>query len=566
MDHNSYSLWQKHDQVTLELRKLKNALSKVNSDPRAFQYELERFDPKVREDSSTLSEKRRAELTELLNGYPEPLMDRRQHETHLQAHRKYLERLARYKRQDAIIAGLSPKGINAEEMASYSFAHVATKAAIGTGSGLTPTCGLDPETGEYDIVLKYEGSLEISVFKEYLCRYASSDKVDLYETIKSLFGAGEELGLTKSQLGRLLTNLLDTKEVRESPDALTSNIFKTEVRKNPYKTILKIIQLVSRNTQQAFVIMEALKHYKRTEGTPIDSTINSLETICEEYYRNFYPGASETKISEKVENRVLAMLPDLVDKDVKRQLKKHMKENDNNGVDNNLESMRKFLSKVEGDRRTGGQTITPQALAYMSYLNIGPPGKEKSGRERSSRGPGTRDNRRRRRQSLSGSRASSGTSGSSSARTTPATSRETSSSPRRRGMMSDTSRDSSAHSNVSTPPQRRKEKKEKKNDRKARGKDKDKKKRKEAHYSEKKDGRRKSAERRKSSERPDRCPICYEPQCTNRGKEKCQLRPELIYDPEPNGACGVCRRGYHITMGTCLQWPLKREQMKEQKN
>ena len=567
MDSNSYSLWQRHDQVTLELQKLKNALTKVTSDPRAFQHELEDFDPKVREDSSTLSEKRRAELTELLNGYPEPLMDRHEHETLLQAHRKYLEKLADYKRRDAIIAGLSPKGISAEQMATYSFAHAANKAAIKADKGLAPTRGLDPETGEYTIILKYEGKLDVSIFKEFLCKYPSTNKIDLYETIKSFFAAGEDLGLTKGQLGRLLVNLLDTKQVRESPDALTTNILNNEMRRSPYQTILKIIQLVSRNTQQAYVIMETLKHYKRVEGAPIESTINSLQTICEEYYRHFYPGATEAKRKDKVETRILAMLPDLVDKDVRKQLKKHMKENDTNGVDNDLESMRKFLSKIEGDRRlVGGQSLTPQALAYMSYFNAAPsPRKSQKGDKR----------QRRRRQSRTpdSSRAGSATSGSgsSSARTTPSSSREPSRSPapRRRGMISDSSRESSAHSNVSTPKPKRKEKKERRKERESRDKKKEKrdKKKKEAHYSDKKERRQKSREgRSQSSERSDKCPLCYEPECKNRGKEECQLRPELIYNPERTGACGVCHRGYHITTEACLHWGLKRANMRKQKN
>ena len=243
MDVNFYyNLWQRQEQNSLKLRQLINALYKVDN-PAAFQYELDRIG-EIWDDNEPLSEKRRAELTELLDNYMEPLMDRCQHETHLQSHRKYLERLAKYKRQDAIIAGLSPKGITAEKMANYCFAHIEAGKGVlyGGNSGLPTITGLDPETGEYTIILPYEGPLDFSLFTQYI-EYTSTGKIDLYETIKSFFTAGHELGLVKSQLGQLLINLLDTKDVKESLDSVIANIFKNEMRLNPHTTILKIINL-----------------------------------------------------------------------------------------------------------------------------------------------------------------------------------------------------------------------------------------------------------------------------------------------------------------------------------
>jgi len=242
MDNNSYGLLEKVDKVSEDIRKLTNALYKLDIANPDFRYELDQIETKARDDSTTLSEKRRAELTELLESYMGPLMDRYQHDTHLQSHKKYLERLAKSKRQDAIIRGMSPKGINAEDMANYSFTHAASKG-VNYGVGLSPNKGMDPDTGEYTIILKYEGLLDMSLFKKYIRRYSSSGKIDLYETIKSFFSAGRELGLIKAQIGQLLINLLDTKEVMEFPD-MTGDIFKSEMTVDPHKTILRIIKMV----------------------------------------------------------------------------------------------------------------------------------------------------------------------------------------------------------------------------------------------------------------------------------------------------------------------------------
>ena len=572
MDVHAYNLWQRQDKTSVEVRQIKNALLKLENANPTFKYELGQIEAKVRDDSTTLSEKRRAELTELLVSYLEPLMDRHQHDTHLQSHRKYLERLAKYKRQDAIIRGQSPKGITAEEMANYSFAHSAAKGVNygGTG-GLAPNKGMDPETGDYTIILKYEGSLEISLFKKYIRKYPSSGKINLYGTLKSFFTAGHELGLTKAQLGELLINLLDTREVKESPDKMTGDIYKEEMTINPHRTILKIIKMVSRNTGQAFAIREKLSQFKRPEGLPVDTVIGTLETICEEYYRNFYPGASEEKRRRKVEEKVVAMLPDIVDKDVKKSLRIHMKENDNNGIDNELDLLRKFLSRIEGDRRhVGGQHLSSQALAYMSYYNKDAKEDRRSGSSRQPRKgrTGRGDNRRRRsfRSSSTESRTGSRSSAQTSAATSAASSRETSrGSPRRRALSSDTSRESSrassAHSNVSVPRNQRRgstdrRSRERKEEKKSEGK-----KKKDSNYNDKKKDRR---QRDKSSDNP-RCPLCFEEECTNRGKDKCQLRPELEYSEERLGACGVCHRGYHITTRDCLDWPLKRARMKKRR-
>ena len=74
VDVATYGLWQKADQTSLEVKQLRDALARVGfaNDP-TFRYELEQIQPKLREDSTTLSEKKRLELTELLVSYTEPL-------------------------------------------------------------------------------------------------------------------------------------------------------------------------------------------------------------------------------------------------------------------------------------------------------------------------------------------------------------------------------------------------------------------------------------------------------------------------------------------------------------
>ena len=570
MDNTTYSLYEKIDKQARDLAQFKNVLTKLENVNPIFRHELNQIETKPRDDNTTLSEKRRAELTELLVSYLGPLMDRHQHDTHLQTHRKYLERLAKAKRQDAIIRGLSPKGINAEDMANYSFTHAANKGVnFGSGQGLSPNKGLDPETGEYTIVLKYEGLLTISLFKEYIRKYTSSGKIDLYETIKSFFTAGRELGLTKAQVGQLLINLLDTKEVRESPDKLTADIFKSEMSQDPHKTILRIIKMVSRNMTQAYEIKDRLKEYKRPEGMPIEICITTLETICEEYFRLFLPGAPEEKRRRKVDELVIRMLPDLVDTFTRKQLRLHRRENDNNAIENTLDGLRRFLSKMEGDKRiNGGQKLTKDSFAYMSYYNADKDGERPGRVSRRDGDRPRRDGDRRtggRRKPIRSPSARSQSSGQESGGATRASSttssKGSSKSPsRRRAFSSDTShsRASSTHSNVSSkrasPGRRTREKKEekvkKKTSREAQ----------ESHYNDRSSRRR--------DERPEdrpTCPTCFEKECKSTEKDKkCQLRPDLIHNPEKTGPCGICTKGYHITVADCLNWPMKRAKMREQ--
>ena len=563
MDNTTYSLYEKIDKQARDLAQFKNVLTKLENVNPIFRHELNQIETKPRDDNTTLSEKRRAELTELLVSYLGPLMDRHQHDTHLQTHRKYLERLAKARRQDAIIRGLSPKGINAEDMANYSFTHAANKGVnFGSGQGLSPNKGLDPETGEYTIILKYEGLLTISLFKEYIRKYTSSGKIDLYETIKSFFTAGRELGLTKAQVGQLLINLLDTKEVRESPDKLTADIFKSEMSQDPHKTILRIIKMVSRNMTQAYEIKDRLKEYKRPEGMPIEICITTLETICEEYFRLFLPGAPEDKRRRKVDELVIRMLPDLVDTFTRKQLRLHRRENDNNAIENTLDGLRRFLSKMEGDKRVnGGQKLTKDSFAYMSYYNANKDG-ERPGRVSRRDGDRRTGGRRRPIRSPSARSQSSGQESGGATRASSTTSSKGSSkSPsRRRAFSSDTShsRASSTHSNVSSkrasPGRRTREKKEekvkKKTSREAQ----------ESHYNDRSSRRR--------DERPEdrpTCPTCFEKECKSTEKDKkCQLRPDLIHNPEKTGPCGICTKGYHITVPDCLNWPMKRAKMREQ--
>ena len=563
MDNTTYSLYEKIDKQARDLAQFKNVLTKLENVNPIFRHELNQIETKPRDDNTTLSEKRRAELTELLVSYLGPLMDRHQHDTHLQTHRKYLERLAKARRQDAIIRGLSPKGINAEDMANYSFTHAANKGVnFGSGQGLSPNKGLDPETGEYTIILKYEGLLTISLFKEYIRKYTSSGKIDLYETIKSFFTAGRELGLTKAQVGQLLINLLDTKEVRESPDKLTADIFKSEMSQDPHKTILRIIKMVSRNMTQAYEIKDRLKEYKRPEGMPIEICITTLETICEEYFRLFLPGAPEDKRRRKVDELVIRMLPDLVDTFTRKQLRLHRRENDNNAIENTLDGLRRFLSKMEGDKRVnGGQKLTKDSFAYMSYYNANKDG-ERPGRVSRRDGDRRTGGRRKPTRSPSARSQSSGqeSGGATRASSTTSSKRSSKSPSRRRDFSSDTShsRASSTHSNVSSkrasPGRRTREKKEekvkKKTSREAQ----------ESHYNDRSSRRR--------DERPEdrpTCPTCFEKECKSTEKDKkCQLRPDLIHNPEKTGPCGICTKGYHITVPDCLNWPMKRAKMREQ--
>ena len=566
MDNTTYSLYEKLDGQARDLAQIKNVLTKLENVNPIFRHELNQIEAKPRDDNTTLSEKRRAELTELLVSYLGPLMDRHQHDTHLQTHRKYLERLAKARRQDAIIRGLSPKGINAEDMANYSFSHAANKGVnFSSGQGLSPNKGLDPETGEYTIILKYEGLLSISLFKEYIRKYTSSGKIDLYETIKSFFIAGRELGMTKAQVGQLLINLLDTKEVRESPDKLTADIFKSEMTQDPHKTILRIIKMVSRNMTQAYEIKDRLKEYKRPEGMPIEICITTLETICEEYFRLFLPGAPEEKRRRKVDEQVIRMLPDLVDTFTRKQLRLHRRENDNNAIENTLDGLRRFLSKMEGDKRvSGGQRLTKDSFAYMSYYNADNNDSGIGHSRVSRRDRGRRTERKKKpvpRTPSVRSQSSGQESGRASRASSAASSTGSSKSPaRRRAFSSDTSksRSSSSHSNVSlrkaSPGRRTRDKKEE------RGKKKTSKETHESHYNDRSSRRRDE----KPEDRPT-CPTCFEKECKSTEKDKkCQLRPDLIHNPEKTGPCGICTKGYHITVPECLNWPMKRAKMREQ--
>lgn len=560
VDVATYALWQKADQTSLELKQLRDALARAEfANNPTFRYELEQIKPKIREDSTTLSEKRRLELTELLVGYKEPIMDRFQHDTYLQYHRKYLERLASFRRRDAIIQGVSPKGINAEEMARYSFAHAAR--GLGNhapGTSLACNKGLDPQTGKYSMILKYEGSLEVRTFKSFIRRYSSSQKIDLYETLKALFNAGQDYGLTKKQLAEVLINILETREVRESSDTLEANIYKQKLMEDAHETIADIIQMVSRNTQQAIEVRERIARYRRPKGLPIANCINTLSTLCEEFFRHSHPGMTIFARRQKVEQSIVKMLPDIVDPDIASQLKRHKNENNNNGVENSLDNLRNFLSKVEGDRNhVGGQRLSRDGMSMVSFFN--------SERKKGERSRPVRKEKRRgrysRRSSTEDSRGSKpadsiSRSTSASRAASASSSRGTSRSPTRTiGTSTETSRASSVHSTFSEPRIRKKE-----TDSRRKKKDPIKKRKKEkAHYS--------SKERRPRPRPQDtakKCPICYEDSCPNIGLKRCPSRPELVYNPRKNGCCMVCKKGYHFTVGECMKRSEKEAQRARQ--
>ena len=93
VDNKTYSLWQTIDKQSEDIVKLRNALLKANSDNHHVVLELDQIETKARNDVTNLSDTRRKELGEMLIRYTEPLMDKHEHDTHLQSHRKYLERL-----------------------------------------------------------------------------------------------------------------------------------------------------------------------------------------------------------------------------------------------------------------------------------------------------------------------------------------------------------------------------------------------------------------------------------------------------------------------------------------
>ncbi len=552
VDVATYGLWQKADQTSLEVKQLRDALSRATfaHDP-TFRFELDQIQPKTREDSTTLSEKRRLELMELLVSYSEPLMDRHEHDTYLQQNRKYLERLANFQRRDALIRGTNPKGINAEDMAPYSFAHAARGLGSGPGPGAGLSCnkGIDPQTGKYSIILKYEGSLEVAIFKRFIRRYPSSQKIDLYETLKSLFAGGQEYGLTKLQLGEVLINILATREVRESSDTLEANIYRQTLGEDPHGTITCIIQMVSRNTQQAYVVRERIAKYRRPVGLPIENCINTLGTLCEEFFRHSHPGLTISARKQKVDQSLVKMLPDIVDSDVARQLKLHKKENNNNGIENSLENLRRFLSKIEGDRRhAGGQKVSRDGLSSISFFN----NDKKDDRSRTNKKWKERKVKRRfsRSSSTEGERRNRFSDSTSRSRSASSSRRPSRSSTRSVGTSTATSRASSVHSNFSEPNVERRKKTErrprKKEQKKVTKKDK-------SHYSshEKKRDERRSKGRSTSGSKL--CPLCYQESCSNTGTKRCPLRPNLVYNKERNGYCMVCKRGYHYTIEECLR-------------
>ena len=551
VDVATYGLWKKADQTSLEVKQLRDALSRsqVANDP-IFRYELEQIKPTIREDSTTLSEKRRRELTELLVSYREPLMDRHEHITYLMFHQRYLERLAEFRRRDAAIQGNPQKSITAESLARYSFAH-ASKALGNYSPGWVLTCnkGLDPQTGKYTMILKYEGSLEYKTFKSYVRRYSSSQKIDLYETLKALFNAGQDHGLTKKQLGEVLINILETKEVRESSDTLEANIYKHKLTEDPHGTIADIIQMVSRNTQQANDVWERIARYRRPKGLPIANCINTLSTLCEEFFRHSHPGMTASARKQKVEQSLIKMLPDIVEKDISRQLTQHKLENNNNGVENSLDNLRNFLSKVEGDRiHIGGQRISRDGMSMVTYFNTERKNEDRSRRSKKEKRRG-RYSRRSSTEDSRGGRSgdSPSRSASSSRGHSSSSSRHQSRSPTRSvGTSTGTSRASSVNSTFSEPRIIKKREKDRREERRGPAR---KKKKEKVHYS----SRDKKRERRSYGEdRP--CPICFTEGCPNTGYNKCPSRPELTFNPNKrDGHCSICHRGFHFPIGECVK-------------
>lgn len=557
VDTNSYNLYKNQNEIAQQLQSFKNVLLKtVGADPE-IKLILDEVNPSFREDNATLSERKRQELTELLHGYKEPRMDRHQHDTYLQTHRKWLEELAELKRQEAAILGRpAGKQIKAEDLALYSFSGTAggRGALAKQGPGAHPLKGLDPQTGEYTIVLEYEGSVRVKQFEEYIRIFSSSKEINLYETIKSFFRVGQNVGMTKLQLARLLIDLLieHNKRLKEQGgDTTLPSIYMNEVEQDPHRTIAKIIAMVSRSNRQHYLIYKKLEEYTRPAHLPIDNAVNTLLTMTEEYFQHVLPYISEEKKQVKVEERVLAMLPDLVSKQTKEELKKHIKNNNNNGIDNTLEELKTFISKVEGDMRIeGGQRISPRTLSFLVNFNQNPTDRQM----RKSR----RDSPRTKSAPRSRTRSSSGTSSRSASASSVRSRRNASSASSR---SSGPSRSSSVNSNTSISNEKRKIRRNGKDERSRRrtasGGRSDRRSRKdkktEAMFNDKsKTGAKKKPERPRSESPRPSCNLCYDPSCPGQEMNGCHLRPKLVPNRVKNGPCGICKRGFHVTTMECF--------------
>ena len=572
----NYGLYESIDSYQKNLQAIVSSLSQLEDyrTNKHFKDLVDSGKPVTKDDALTLSEKKKQDLNASFAAYQEPLMNRWECMELLDRHKKDLQSQAKARRMELRLMGGTGAGVSASDFAAYDYKTTAAVQAPHT-NGAHAIKGLDPWTGEYSHVIQYEGECHIKHFQEHIKRYAASRFVDLYATLKSFLKMGQQLGMTRHQLGKVLINLMKTKEVREANDPMYTTILSNSLDEDPVACIYKIIELVSRDNQTR-QIEEKLRSFKRGSNTSVDSCINALETLVREYYQHKKPFLDKTRKDAEVEQKILLMLPDFISREAYRELQKHKIINNNNGIVNTVEDHRRFLLKVEGDKKQeGGQHMSDRTFhALINFTKKAPaspgrsrsrsppetsrpppkpasktaspsPGRRPMGRKSSRAGSSTRSARTRSREaSRESSRASSTHSNVS---TTSRTSESSAHSPHREVKKK---RDSQSHFLTTEQGPVRVSRRARDGQKSSR---------------DRRSGRSSGDKRRPTTPGGTRmCPICYEAKCGNFGREKCELRPGLQFSNASR--CNICRRGYHVPRPECFEWIRQKQDIRDQQN
>ena len=560
----NYGLYESIDSQAKNIEALVSGLSQLSDykTNKHFKDLVDSGKPVHRDDALTLSEKKKAALNAAFAAYQEPLMTRWECLELLNKHKRDIQILAKARRIEVRMMGGNASGISPADFAPYDYKSVVAVQAPQT-SGAHAIKGLDPWTGKFSYIIQYEGDFHIKQFQDHIKRYASSRFVDLYATLRSFFRMGQELGMTRQQLGKVLINLMRTKEVREANDPMYTTILSNSLEEDPVDCIYKIIELVSRDNQTR-QIEDKLRSFKRGANTTIDSCINALETLVREYYQHKKPFLDKDRKDAEVEQKILIMLPDFVSRETAKELQKHKTINNNNGIVNTVEDHRRFLLKVEGDRKQdGGQRMSEKTFhALVNFTRTGIPPVDKSrspspaktspsrttSPTRGSRSRGRSGKKTTPKKKASKSRSPSSGGRSDSSRVTSQASSRTSSSHS----------DSSHYSKASKSSQDENDSSDRRN------------KKRRAYYGSEKRSKKGSKPSKASSNtrRPTTpggtrmCPICFEAKCENYGRETCQLRPGLQFNRQSR--CHICRRGYHVPRSECFEWIKKKQDLRDQ--
>ena len=322
------------------------------------QNQIAKLEPSVGNTVNSVHKKQFEILCGLWRDYREPDMRKEDCVTNFEKHKAMIERSNLLRQQEAFLA----TGTRMPVIGTRTAYTKNAPATLSNNDGSTR--GINPETGDYSILIVYTGDVDYAKFKNLCKRSNVDDKPEVFVSIKNLLDEAQKKGMNRSQAAELLHGFSKTEFPRQH-NPLNPKTDESE------KVAHAVFHLV-RSTRTLEAVQRAINAFKRSPGTSIFTTHQDLLCLYVELIKIKRPFQSTKKTEEEADDWMMKTIKDLMSPEASARVAQYITECDREGETLKLDEIIEYCEYLEEEMGlvlNNERSLTQKSITLVAFSN-----------------------------------------------------------------------------------------------------------------------------------------------------------------------------------------------------